>query len=157
MFLLKEFTASKSSTLDAAPDAVFALITDVDRLPDWNAHIHHVIERPAGPLAPGIEWVVQMRAMGGKWASRATCTEYDADKRVLAHVSHTEDGNPSSATWRWEVTPADDGRSALDVSWQVNPRTFWRRALFGKIRRSQLGDELPASFQAMQSLLAVRV
>jgi hypothetical protein len=38
----------------------------------------------------------------------------------------------------------------------VLPRTFWRRALFAKIRRRQLTDELPSSLQALTTLATAR-
>jgi hypothetical protein len=31
---------------------------------------------------------------------------------------------------------------------------FWRRALLGKLRRRQMGDEVPDSLRALASLLA---
>ena len=45
-------------------------------------------------------------------------------------------------------------RSRIEVSWHVSPRTFWRRALFGKLRRRQMGDEVPDSLRALGALLA---
>src|SRR4029077_9119297 len=44
---------------------------------------------------------------------------------------------------------AQPDRGQLDVS----PRTFWRRALFGKLRRRQMGDEVPDSLRALGALL----
>jgi hypothetical protein len=51
------------------------------------------------------------------------------------------------------VTPIPDQRSRIEVSWLVSPRTFWRRALFGKLRRRQMGDEVPDSLRALATLL----
>ena len=45
---------------------------------------------------------------------------------------------------------AQPDRGQLDVS----PRTFWRRALFGKLRRRQMGDEVPDSLRTLAALLA---
>jgi hypothetical protein len=36
---------------------VFDLITDFDRLPEWNRAVKRILDRPAA-LAPGAEWVV---------------------------------------------------------------------------------------------------
>ena len=47
MMFLTEFHGSDAARLTAAADAVFAALVDIDRLPEWNARIHHVIESPA--------------------------------------------------------------------------------------------------------------
>ena len=75
---------------------------------------------------------------------------------LFEHTSRSDDGNPARALWRWRVTPIPGQRSRVEVSWRVSPRTFWRRALFGKLRRRQMGDEVPASLRALAALLARR-
>jgi len=74
--------------------------------------------------------------------------------RLFEHTSRSDDGNPARALWRWQVTPIPGQRSRIEVSWHVSPRTIWRRALFGKLRRRQMGDEAPASLRALGALLA---
>ena len=56
-------TTSTTATTDADPDDVFGLLTDIDRLAEWNHIITRVLHRPTD-LAPGAEWVVEMYAMG---------------------------------------------------------------------------------------------
>jgi uncharacterized protein YndB with AHSA1/START domain len=156
MLLLDEFNGASSASIDASPEDVFAAVTDISRLPDWNARIQRVVTPPGRPLAPGVEWVVELRAMGSKWNSRSTVTEYDPQRRVFGYTSRTDDGNPSQVDWRWEVSPEGEGGSRVDVGMRVLPRTFWRRALFAKIRRRQLTDELPSSLQALTTLATAR-
>jgi uncharacterized protein YndB with AHSA1/START domain len=152
--LLTEFGGSSSADIDSPADEVFALLTDTSRLPEWNTRIRRVLEPTRPPLAPGAEWVVQMQVPGARWPSRSTAVTYDPGQRVFEHTSRSDDGNPSSALWRWRVTPIPQQRSRIDVSWHVAPRSFWRRALFGKLRRRQMGDEVPASLHALAALLA---
>jgi uncharacterized protein YndB with AHSA1/START domain len=143
--------------LDAPPSDVFAALTDVDRLPTWNEHITRVLDAPDGPLAEGAEWVVLITAMGTSWRSRTHLSVYDPIGYRFEYESRTDDGNPSWAAWRWLVLPLPDGRSRVSVAWSVNPRTFWRRVIFSKIRRSQLTREVPASLAALtRSLEAAR-
>src|SRR3954469_18816743 len=92
--LLEQFGGTTSRIIDAEPADVFARITDVSRLPEWNARIHHVIEPPAEPLAPGVEWVVELRVMGLHRASRARVTAIDAQQYRFEHTSRN-DGNAS--------------------------------------------------------------
>ena len=152
--LLTEFGGSVSADVDAPADDVFALLTDTSRLPEWNARIRRVLEPAPAPLAPGVEWVVQMQVAGARWPSRSTAVTCDPGQRVFEHTSRSDDGNPARALWRWQVTPIPAQRSRIEVSWHVSPRTFWRRALFGKLRRRQMGDEVPDSLCALGALLA---
>ena len=91
MMFLTEFHGSDATRLTAAADAVFAALVDVDRLPEWNARIHHVIESPApaSPVAEGTEWVVQMRASGGRWPSRSRALVVDPAAGRFEYETHS--------------------------------------------------------------------
>ena len=155
MLLLKEFRGHASAVLDADPGEVFAALIDVDRLPQWNKRVERVLEPPAAPLEPGVEWVVKMSVPPASWPSRARVTTLDHDRLVFEHVSQSDDGNPSYGIWTWSVS-AVDGGARVDVAWAVHPATFWRRFLFAKLRRGQLADEVPASLAALGYQLAPR-
>jgi uncharacterized protein YndB with AHSA1/START domain len=143
---------SVAGTVQAPPNEVFAFLTDLDRLADWNAIMTGVVDRPE-TLAAGAEWVVEFKAMGNRWRSRSRVEEYDAARRVFAYRSCTDDGNPSYAIWRWEVEAAPEGESRVTVSWDLNPATFWRRVLLARIRARQLRREVPASIDALARTL----
>lgn len=154
--LLNRFSGQVTAEIDAPADRVFAALTDVPRLPDWNARIDRVLEPPTGAMAPGVQWVVRMRipAPPASWPSRATCTSYDAQQRVFGHRSVSDDGNPSHADWRWQVAPLGEERARVDVAWVGSPRTFWRRLLFARMRRAQLRHEAAASLARLPEVLA---
>ena len=145
-------TGTAAATVSSPASDVFGLLTDIDRLPEWNRIIVKVVERPE-TLSPGSEWVVQLKAMGNSWPSRSTIEEYDPHRYVFAYRSCTDDGNPSYARWRWTVEPAADGGSRVSVSWELHPKTFWRRALLVRIRNRQLQREVPASIQSLAGAL----
>lgn len=63
--LLTGFAGAATADVNAPADHVFAAITDIARLPGWNARIRPVPEPAARPLEPGVEWVVQMQVAGG--------------------------------------------------------------------------------------------
>ncbi len=152
MILLEEFHGSDAARLISPPDAVFAALVDIDRLPEWNVRVHHVIEAPASPVAEGTEWVVQMRASGGRWPSRARALVVDPVARRFEHESRSDDGNPTSALWSWQVTPAGAG-SEVTVSWAVYPRTWGRRLLGARIRRPALITEVRSSLASLDAHL----
>ena len=148
--------SSSASTVVSAPaDAVFATLTDIARLPEWNAVMTSVIEQP-DRLEVGAEWLVQFHALGQTWRSRSIVEELDVAARRFAYRSGTDDGNPSYARWTWEV--ADDGAgSRVTVSWELRPATFWRRVLLAHIRARQLArTEIPASLAALARAATVR-
>ena len=153
--LLTEFTGHASAEVAMPAAQVFTALTDVDRLPEWNARIAHVIEPLSEPMAAGAVWVIRMKIPSppASWPSRATCTAYDAEALVFAHRSMTDDGNPSFVVWRWKVVPVSATSSRVEVTWSVNPRTFWRRLLLARLRRPQLVREVGASLQALDAHL----
>ncbi len=142
-------TTSITAVVPADPDEVFSAVTDPARLPEWNEAIRRVIESPTR-LDPGAEWVVEMNALGRSWRSRSRVAEIDRAARVFRYRSCTDDGNPSYVDWTWSVTPDDIGGSRVTITGALNPKTFWRRALFVHIRRRQLtGHELTRSLRAL--------
>ena len=147
-------TAHASHVVSASADAVFATLTDIGRLPEWNAAMTSVIEQPDDGLEVGAEWLVEFHALGQTWRSRSTVEELDVAGRRFVYRSGTDDGNPSYARWTWTVT--DDGKgSRVTVTWELRPVTFWRRVLLARIRARQLArSEVPASLAALSRAVA---
>jgi uncharacterized protein YndB with AHSA1/START domain len=149
---MPEFNGSATARVAARPDEVFDVITDIERLPEWNACIESVVERPAS-LNADAEWVVKIHVPGmPRWDSRSRVVELDRGARRFVYRTQTDDGNPSFAIWTWEVTPAD-GDTEVTVRWDVHPETFWRRNLFSRIRRRGLDKEAPESLEALAAAL----
>ncbi|HEY2332998.1 MAG TPA: SRPBCC family protein [Acidimicrobiales bacterium] len=152
MILLDEFHGHDAVRLISPPEVVFAALVDVARLPDWNARVHHVIEDPGRPLAEGSEWVVQMRASGGRWPSRSRAVIVDPVSGRFEHESRSDDGNPSWGSWSWRVVPVEDG-SELAVTWAIHPRTWGRRLVGARIRRPALVKEVRTSLTGLDAHL----
>lgn len=134
------------------PDRVFATIVDVARLPEWNAGISGVVEQPEH-LQVGSVWKVGMRALGQSWVSRAEAREIDSTARRFSYRSQTDDGNPSFADWSWLVEPEGEG-SRVTVTYDLNPRTFWRKHLLVKVREPALRKEIQRSLAALEGVVA---
>ena len=145
-------TGSATAHVAATPDETFALVTDIDRLPEWNGVITKVTERPA-VLEPSAQWCVELRPPGfPSWVSRSTAVEHDPARRRFAYRSQTDDGNASWADWVWTVDAAPAGGSDVTVSWDLHPVTFWRRVLFSRLRSRALAKEVPASIARLGAL-----
>ena len=144
-------TAERAIEADA--DAVFELVTDLNRLAAWNAIVARTVEAP-DELVPGAQWVVEVAALGQKWRSRSTVVAIDRTARRFTYRSMTDDGNPSYADWTWSVMPSVTG-CVVTVTFDPHPATFWRRVLLGKIRARQLrGNELPHSLDQLAHAVA---
>gem|GEM_PF-1486394 len=140
---------SASRVIDASADDVFRTVTDITRLPDWNAAITAVIEQP-DHLDVAVQWIVEMHALGRTWHSRSVVEAIDPIGRIFAYRSATDDGNPSYALWTWVVTNHQDG-ALVTVVCELHPRTFWRRVLLVRVRSRQLGrTELTHSLATLE-------
>jgi uncharacterized protein YndB with AHSA1/START domain len=148
LVLIKRFRGRAATLIDADPDRVYSVITDIRQLPGWNRRITEVVHAPEQPLAFGVEWKVRLVVPPGHWVSRARVLTYDPMGRVFRHRSQSDDGNPTYVDWTWTVTP-NGPDSQVEVEWQAVVKTFWRQALFARLRRAQLTAEVLASLDAL--------
>ena len=149
-----DFNARATTTVDAPLSEVFDRITDLDRLPEWNEEIAAVHETPE-LLAPGAQWIVEIKAMGTHWRSRSEAVEVDPAAGVFAYRSVTDDGNPSFADWRWTLTAVEGGaRTQVAVVLAAHPRTFWRRHLLSNLRRPVVTRAIHRSLDALARSVA---
>jgi hypothetical protein len=145
---MQEIHGTASGRVTATPEVVFMVITDVERLPEWNRAIERVVE-PAPELAAGTEWVVKMHpSRGMTWRSRSRVEEIDRDAGRFTYRTWNANGNPSYADWKWEVVPLDS-IAQVTVSWDVYLKTLDRKLLAGPIRHRQLRKEVAASLLAL--------
>lgn len=149
---MKEFHGQASMTIEAATQQVFELVTDLDRLPEWNTAIAELTDRPE-VVTVGSEWTVKMKPPRmPSWGSISRVTELDPEQLRFAYETRNADGNPSSVTWQWQVEPTDDG-ARIKVSWDCYLRTADRRLFAGPMRKRQLAREVPGSLAAMAKVL----
>lgn len=143
-------TGTTSALIPASREVVFRTLTDIDRLPTWNHRMTRVIEQPPA-LELGSEWVVEFNVLGRTWCSRSVVDDLDAEAGRFAYRSRTDDGNPSEASWAWDVAD-DPAGSRVAATWSLRPVTFWRRVLLARVRARQLArSEVPASLAALAS------
>ena len=150
---MDEIHGHASVRVDTTPQAAFDFITDVDRLPEWNAAIEAVLEQPH-TLAEGAEWMVKMHPpRTPSWRSISRISELDRHRLRFAYRTRNADGNPSYALWAWQVAQAGDGAQVM-VTWDVYLKTLDRRVLAGPLRKRQLAREVPRSLTAMASAIS---
>lgn len=150
---MNEFHGRASARIEATPQAVFDLITDVDRLPEWNDAIETVAERPAA-LTEGVEWTVTMHPPRlPRWGSISRVEQLDRRNLRFAYETRNADGNPSRVTWCWELEGADGG-TEVTVTWDCYLETLDRRLFAGPMRKRHLAREVPKSLDALARALS---
>jgi uncharacterized protein YndB with AHSA1/START domain len=138
---------SATLRISAPAEAVFRLVSDPTKLPEWNHAITEVVEAP-DHLASGSVWKVKIHAFGQSWVSRSQVSTLNSATGRFAYRSQSDDGNPSYADWEWHIEPDQDG-SKVTVSVDLNPVTFWRKYLLVRIRRPALRKEMQDSLEAL--------
>ena len=150
---MKEFHGDASTRVNAEPTVVFDFITDVGRLPEWNAAIEVVQDRPA-VLAPGAQWTVKMHPPHvPSWGSNSRVDELDAEGLRFSYETRNTDGNPSYTKWAWVMVGGVDG-TEITVTWDVYLKTFDRQILAGPLRKRQLRKEVAASLASLATLVS---
>lgn len=150
---MDEFHGQASARVDTTPRAVFDVITDLNRLPEWNAAIEAVVAQPAA-LAEGAEWTVRMHPAGTpRWGSVSRVVELSRDRYRFAYQTRNADGNPSYSEWAWVIAHGGAGAD-VTVTWRVHLKTFDRRFFAGPIRKRQLAREVPRSLAALASAIS---
>jgi len=153
---MDEIHGRASLQVDATPQAVFDLITDVGRLPEWNIAIERVLERPLA-LAEGAEWTIKMHPpRTPAWTSISRVEDLDRAALRFAYETRNGDGNPSYTKWAWAVTGASGG-AQVTVTWDVYLKTADRRYFGGPLRKRQLAREVPNSLAALASAVTAPV
>lgn len=144
---------SHTGHVAAAPDDVFAAVTDIAGLPEWNDRIQRVVMEPHA-LERDAEWLVELKILGQRFQSRSRVLDVDPVARRFRYRSSPE-GDPDFAIWTWEIAP-EPGGSRVRVSWDLNPLQFVNRLFWVRVRSRGLKKEVPSSLAALESSIRAR-
>lgn len=128
-------TAERSTTIAASPEAVWAVVGDVRRMPDWSEELESVELRHGDGRSAGSRFRGNNRSGARSWAMTCVIDSY-IDGEALDF--HTEDEKGDTRTkWWYRLAPADGGGTTVTEG-------FLRVAELGRIRalaeRKLLGD-----------------
>src|SRR5687768_7297260 len=96
--------------IDRPPDAVFAVLTDTERLVEWQPTTVEVRRGSAGPLSPGERFGEVHKAMGRRLESTFEVAAYEPSRHFALH--------------------AVDGPMLLDGDWELEPDAGGTRLSF---------------------------
>ena len=141
----------RRATLPAAPDAVFAYLSDLDRLPEWQAGIVEARRTSDGPLATGATATVTRELMGQRVVAPLTVTTYEPPRRL--GIGSEVSGVRVLATL--DLAPAADGTST-DLAFAMEIRGSGFTAFMESMIAGAAGGDIDASLARLAAVFAAR-
>lgn len=89
--------------VDAPPERVWALLTDLSRMPDWSPELVRMVPLKRGGLRVGQWYLGINKRKAVVWPTRSVVAEVEPGRRL------TWDTRSSGARWIWELVPEGDG------------------------------------------------
>ncbi|HET6937078.1 MAG TPA: SRPBCC family protein [Nocardioides sp.] len=91
------------TVIDATPQAVWAVLGDVRRMPELSPELVRMIPLKPGGLRPGQWYLGLNRRKAVLWPTRSVVTDVEKSRKVVW------DTRTSGARWIWELTPEGEG------------------------------------------------
>jgi hypothetical protein len=114
--------AGADVTIDAAPEKVYALITDLPTLASLGEEIATMEWQKGSAVQPGAVFKGHNRNGGKKWTTTCTVTEAEPGRVFAFDVRHTV---LPIAHWRYDIEPADAGGCRVtERTWDRRPGWF---------------------------------
>jgi len=141
------------TVIDAAPEAVWAVLGDVRRMPELSPELVRMVALKPGGLRPGQWYLGVNRRKGVVWPTRSVVSDVQRD-RTLAW-----DTRSSGARWIWELTPEGSGTRVVHrrpVPRRLTPlSTVFATAFLGGVDGH--ADELEEGMEASVARLKAAV
>jgi uncharacterized protein YndB with AHSA1/START domain len=138
-----------SATIPAPPDEVFAYLSDLDRLSEWQAGVVGARRTSPGEMGVGSTAVVTRELMGNRVEAPLTVTEHDPPRRLA--IGSEVSGVKAHATL--DFVPADGGK-ATDLTFAMEIRgSGFTGFMEGMIASAARGD-IDASLKRLAELFA---
>ena len=105
---------SDSTTIDAPPDVVFAIVADPRQHPriDGSGSLRGVVTGPERLTAKGDTFGMDMKMFGLPYTIRNKVVEFEQDRRIAwRHFG--------AHRWRYELRPTDDGGTQVTETWDA--------------------------------------
>ncbi|CAN5662552.1 SRPBCC family protein [soil metagenome] len=117
---------SATTTIDAPPAAVFAIVADPRQHPriDGSGSLRGTITGPERLTAKGDTFGMDMKMFGLPYKIHNKVVEFEADRRIAwRHFG--------AHRWRYELTPAEDGGTQVTETWDA---TRYKAPVFAALR-----------------------
>ena len=110
----------QTAEIDATPQQCFDLLTDYERLPEWQGAVRSaaILERDEQGRGAVVEYEVDARVKTVRYRLRQI---YDEPRRL---ASEYLGGDFRDFSGEWRFVPLDDGRTRAELDLQIDPGRF---------------------------------
>jgi hypothetical protein len=124
---MDDLCVTASVRIDARPDVVYGLITDLPTLASLAEEAVAMEWRKGDAVRPGAVFVGHNENGGRRWTTKCTVTDAEPGRVFAFDVRHTV---VPIARWQYDLVPADGGCEVTESTWDRRPG--WFRKLAGK-------------------------
>jgi hypothetical protein len=139
----------RRATLAAASDTVFAYVSDLDRLAEWQAGIVEARRTSDGPMGIGATATVTRELMGDRVVAPLTITAYDPPRTL--GISSEVSGVRVAALL--ELTPVE-GASATELAFAMEIRASGFTRFMEPMIAGVAGGDIEASLARLAARFA---
>jgi hypothetical protein len=132
--------------IDARPDVVYRLITDLPTLASLAEETVGMEWRKGDAVSPGAVFTGHNRSADRRWSTKCTVTDAEPGRRFAFDVSYTM---LPVAHWRYDIVAADGGCEVTESTWDRRPG--WFRKVAGKT--TGVTDRVAANTEHIQLTL----
>lgn len=137
---------SATVAIDARPDLVYSLITDLPTLASLAEEAVAMELFRGDAVVPGAVFTGDNENGSRRWTTKCTVTDADPGRRFAFDVRHTI---VPIARWQYDIVATDGGCEVTESTWDRRPG--WFRKLAG--RATGVPDRVAANTQHIQLTL----
>jgi len=139
----------RSATINAPPDEVFAYLSDLEKLSEWQAGVVSARRTSTGEMGVGATALVTREIMGNRVEALLTITEHDPPRRLA--IGSEVSGVKAHATL--DFAPADAGR-ATDLTFAMEIRGSGFTGFMEGMIASAAGGDIDTSLERLRERFA---
>jgi carbon monoxide dehydrogenase subunit G len=141
--------AEHTVVVERPPDEVFAFLTDLSNVPEWQSGAVEVREQPA-KLAVGTTYVEVLRFLGRRIEATIQVTEYEPPRRFSIKTL----SGPIPFQVQHTLEPSGAGATKLNVTLEGEPGGFFKLAEPIVIRNAQ--RQVEKDFATLKRMVEAR-
>ena len=135
----------RSARIEAPPDEVFAYLSDLEKLSEWQAGVVSARRTSEGPMGVGATALVTREVVGNRVEAPLTITEHDPPRRLA--IGSEVSGVKAHATLDFE--PSEDGE-ATDLTFAMEIRGSGFTGFMEGMIASAAGGDIDASLERLK-------
>jgi uncharacterized protein YndB with AHSA1/START domain len=118
---MSEPSASATVDVDADPEVVYRLITDLDAMAELAEETTRMRWTKGGRAEPGASFRGTNRNGFRRWTTTCTVTEAEAGRRFAFEVRHTV---VPISRWQYDIVATESGCTVTESTWDRRPGWF---------------------------------